>query len=743
MAKTRLQVIIRNGVIEPVEPLALPENTPFWITVEIAEEAGIAPGVQSGSRLAQSPAGWQNYLTALSRIRGLSRVITLEGVLFALGLLVYAYTRLWALDQFPIFFFTDEAIHPVHAAELIHNGLRDGQGTFLPAYFQNGAYWNLSLSVYLHVIPVFLLGKSILVTRATSALISLLGAAAVGLALKLVFKNRFWWIGVLFMTVIPAWFLHSRTAFETVMMVSFYACFILFYLLYRNRSPRYLFPALIFGAATFYAYANGQAVMAATSLFLLVFDLRYHLRHRRIALAGVLLIGLLVLPYVRFRISHPDALQDQLRILDSYWLKPMPIGEKLVRFRDTYLYGLSPQYWFFPNNHDLVRHLMKGYPHIRTELLPLFLAGLGVSLWRFRSSAHRTLIFALLAAPIGAATVGVGVTRVLAFVVPVTLLACLGLDWLLTRLTSQWRIRVLSLVLFVVLSFMGYSMLQDALINGPVWYKDYGLYGMQWGARPLFSDVIPQYLRNNPRTRLMVSPTWANGADVFTLFFLPRQDWPRVQMLNVDYFLLNQQPLDDSMVHVMTNLEYERARTSGKFKSVVPESVLNYPDGTPGFYFVHLAYVDNVDAIFAAEREARRRLVEDKVNIGGQVVQVRHSLLDSGAAFHMFDGDRFTLARVMEANPAIVELNFPEPRKISSLVADFAVMDFTWNILLYAQEGAAPVIYQETYRGIPGEPHVEIAFNRGPEWVSKMRLEIKDLNSGERAKIHIRELTLR
>jgi hypothetical protein len=114
-----------------------------------------------------------------------------------------------------------------------------------------------------------------------------------------------------------------------------------------------------------------------------------------------------------------------------------------------------------------------------------------------------------------------------------------------------------------------------------------------------------------------------------------------------------------------------------------------------------------------------------------------------GEAKHMFDGDRFTLARVMEANPAIIELLFPKPSKISGLTGDFGRMDFTWTLKLYPPGDENPIIYEKTYRNLPGEPHIGEDFNRGPVLVSKMRLEIKDLNSGERAKIHIRELTLR
>ena len=165
--------------------------------------------------------------------------------------------------------------------------------TLATTYFQNGQYWNLSLSVYLQGIVAWLLGKSIVVTRGVSALVSLSGVIAVALALKLVFRIRYWWVSVFVLATIPAFFIHSRTAFEVILMVSFYAWFLFFYLLYRYRNPLYLFQALIFGGMTFYAYANGQSVMAVTGVLLLISDFRYHLRNPKLIIpAAVLLIGM-------------------------------------------------------------------------------------------------------------------------------------------------------------------------------------------------------------------------------------------------------------------------------------------------------------------------------------------------------------------------------------------------------------------------------------------------------------------
>ncbi len=663
--------------------------------------------------------------------------------LFILALFVYLFTRLNALEEFPIYFFCDEAVQTVLADDLLRNDLRDFQGTLLPAYFKNDMLWNLSLSVYIHALTVGLFGKSIFITRATSAVVSLLGAAAVGLILKLIFKSRYWWSGVLFMAITPAWFLHSRTAFETVMMVSFYACFLLCYLLYRHRAPRYLYAALLFGAATFYAYTNGQAVMAATGLLLFISDFKYHWRNRRTLLIGVAVAAIIALPYFRFQVTHPDAVHFQFRKLDSYLFKPIPLADKLTRFRDTYLRGLSPRYWFFPHKYDMARHRMKGYGHIHIATLPLFLIGAALSLWRFRSSEHRTLLIACLAAPIGAATVQVGITRVLAFIVPTAILTSLGLDWLVSRFERRITPEVTSGVIFAALTIAAYGVMNDALTNGALWFRDYGLGGMQWGARPLFTDIVPDYLRQDERNLVMLTPTWTNGTTVLARFFLSADEARRAPMYNVDYFLSEKRALNDHMLHVMTAPEYERALDSDKFSAVKVKSVLHYPDGSPGFYFVRLAYVDNIDDIFAAEREARRQLVENQLIIDGEMVTVRHSLLDAGRIYDIFDDDTFTLGRVMEANPAVFELIFPEPRAVAGLAADFGSFDFKWDIKLYSPNADEPVVYTTTHRDNPPDPHIEIAFGRGPAQVSKMRIEILDLHAGDRAKIHIRELQLR
>src|SRR5690606_16138888 len=67
-----------------------------------------------------------------------------EWWLFAGGLALYLLTRLVALDKFPIYFFSDEAIQTLTASDLLHNGLHGPAGNLLPVFFQNGGQYNLS-----------------------------------------------------------------------------------------------------------------------------------------------------------------------------------------------------------------------------------------------------------------------------------------------------------------------------------------------------------------------------------------------------------------------------------------------------------------------------------------------------------------------------------------------------------------------------------------------------------------------
>lgn len=714
---------------------------------------------------------------------------------FVVAMLIYAATRLIGLADYPIYFFSDEAIQAVSAADLIRDGFRNSDGMLWPPYFKNFAVWNLGLSVYLQLLPVRLFGMSVYVTRLVSVFVGMVGVAAVAATLRNVFRARGWYLSVLLLAATPAWFLHSRTAFETAEMVAFYALFILCYLLYRTRSAVWVYPAMVFAAAAFYSYSNGQAIIGLLVLALAVVDAPYHLRQiretrdeirvksarsdrisylvsrisyfvsrYRLVLLVVLAL-LLIWPYVRFRLAYPTDLSYHLRSLNSYWFNDISTAEKLGQFADRYLYGLSPAYWFRPNDHDLARHRMVGYyGHMRPEFLPLIVLGIVVAVGGMfgkgegekgrRGAGYRVVLLALLAAPVGAALVDIAVTRVLSVVVPATLLAGIGIDWILVRLARLGRgegekgrkgerargSAVVAAGAFVVLALMSLGMLRLALSEGPTWFTDYTMGGMQYGARQLFG-IIEERLAADPATRVMLTPDWANGTTMFPQFFLTPEQQARVQTFNVDAFIGEKRELTPDMLFIMMPAEVDRARAGGKFERVDIEGEIPYPDGRTGFYLVRLAYMPDIDAVFAAELEELRRPVSEPGTLDGAPVTVTHTRFEAGQLSDLFDGDTFTLVRHISANPVRYEIVFDAPRPVSGLALDLGSMDAGVAVTLIAPDGQSAA-YSQEFRGLGPDPHIELPFPDPPPLVASMTLELRDLNRGEDVKIHVRELGL-
>jgi len=691
---------------------------------ELSPEPGLgepAPGIRGAARRVMAWAG------------------RLENALLLLSLGVYLAVRLIRLADFPIWFFADEAIQTLLASDFIRDGLRDFHGHLFPTYFLNVYGYNENLTVYVQVIPYLLFGKSVFVTRAVSVLVTAFGALAVGLILRHIFRARLSWAGILLLSCAPAWFLHSRTAFETTHMSSYYAWFLYCYLRYRTGSPRALYPALIFAAATFYTTGAGEIIIAATGLLLLLIDARYHWSQRRLVLRAIPLAVLLVLPYLRFRVQMGGEHTNLLRLFDSYWLRDLPLAEKLRTAIGYYTYAISPGYWFLPNTHDGTRHVMNGYGNLMLWTLPFTLAGVWLALRRIRRPEYRALLVPIVAVPLGGVVVDVGITRILPFVIPASLLAALAIDALATWISTRISRHAVALATFTALAGVNFLLLGDSLVNGPFWNRNYGM-EIPWGGPQVFG-AVEQWLEDEPDANFYVSPTWANGVDTLQQFFLPAG--APVGIANADRFTERRQPLTDQTILVLTAREYEQARMDPKLADVRVVKLIPYPDGSPGFYFVRMRYSDQADALFEQERQRRLMPVIDTLEVRGETLTIEHPLLDSGGVQHIFDGDPYTLARGYDANPMLLKITFGSPRPLTGIDITTGSMDFALTIRLFPADGRAPAAYSGTYRDLPDDPTVSMDFPGAPDAVSRIELEIQHLLEPGPAKIHLREIRFR
>jgi hypothetical protein len=381
---------------------------------------------------------------------------------------------------------------------------------------------------------------------------------------------------------------------------------------------------------------------------------------------------------------------------------------------------------------------MKGYGHIQTVMLPF--AALGV-VFGLRSEYRRfsyVLFASLLATVLGGAVVAIGVTRVLPYIIPMTIFIAIGFDGVFKWIVTKIPVHLATSGLYLLLAGGNLLLLSDALINGPTWFTNYGLGGMQYGAKQV-SAQIQSYIDQNPQGRVFLSPTWGNGIDVVKRFFFP-DDAP-VYLGSASTFTDEVVNIDEHTLLVMTPDEYEHLSKDPKIGQLNVQSVLTYPDWTPGFYFLTIEYSDEAYEIFEQEKIERSKPRFGNAFLLNQNIQIEHPYFDSGEIQHIFDQDSYTFARVYEANPALLKFSFPQDTALEGIMLTTGSMDFDLEIRLYTDPDAVPVTYSQSYKGLPDDPTVQVEFTHGPALIRKVEVEILSIRPANPVKIHIRELT--
>lgn len=692
-----------------------------------------------GSQPAAAVVHRASIASRISHLRLQPAVQSWPAIFMVIAMAVYLTVRLVGLDSFPIYFFTDEAIQTVLAQDLVRDGMHSYTGEFLPTYLENGSQLNLSTSVYLQVIPLLVFGKSIWVTRGVAVLFTLFAAMAIGLTFKNIFKTPYAFLGILVLSAVPAWFLHSRTAFETALSTSFYAAFLYCYLMYRRGRLKYLFAAVLFGALCFYTYSPAQMVMLVSAVGLFFSDLRYHWQKRRHLLLAILLGVVLAVPYFRFLYLHPEANLQHMQILNSYWVMDMPLGKKIGMYFTEYGKMINPAYWFTTAPVDLVRHVMKGYGRLLWWSAPLAAIGLGMALLRIRKPEYRVVLIAVLASPSGAALSGAGTTRTLFMVIPAAILTTLGLIQVLEWIEKRHiRRATLAAILLVVMTVLNGGMLRDALVNGPTWYEDYTLNGMQYGAEQVFGE-IKQILKKNPDTKITLSSSWANGTDVLARFFF--QDPVPFNLGSIDEWLIEKKEIKPESLFILMTTEYDRALQSGKFKEMKVEKVLYSPNGKPGFYFVRLAYRDDIAEILKEEAEQRRQLLRKQMSTQDNgPFSILYPQFDMGEIENLFDGDPNSVVRTLEANPMRLVITFDTPRPISEVVVRIGGTATTLTVTAKPVGDQPTVEVTRELKESNNLRDITLQFPTGVE-TNTLTIEVKNTYDNEPAHVHLWEVS--
>jgi hypothetical protein len=292
--------------------------------------------------------------------------------------------------------------------------------------------------------------------------------------------------------------------------------------------------------------------------------------------------------------------------------------------------------------------------------------------------------------------------------------------------------------LFLVLGSANVYMLWDSLTNGPTWYDNYQLYGMQYGGEQLCSALVA-YQKAHPEANLIVSSSWANGTDEIYSFFLP----PKFEMkrATVIEYIQNYVPIGPQDVFVMTSEEYSAAELSERFAEIEVEQTLDYPNGSPGFYFARLTYVDNIQEIIAAEQEELAKPVEEVLDLGGEAVRVVHSRFDMGTLSAGFDANPFSLMRTQQDNPMALDFYFPEPHRFTRVMVRVGGAPTRLTVTIYPEGGGDPVIRSTTVDRSSDYRNIEILLDT-PVQSRHLRLEIETVGEGEPTHVHVYEIEL-
>lgn len=612
------------------------------------------------------------------------------------SVIVYLAVRLVAVEDFPIYFFCDEAYIGNQIEALLRNSFHDASGRFLPLYYEKApGRWVPQISLYLYLPFVLIGGTTIASLRWATAIISLGGVFALYRFARDHLHLKQSWLVIAVLGLLPVWILHSRTAFETALIIPFLSLFLLYVARWFSGRRDAILGLPLVSALLFYSHFSGSIALIATSLGIAAVHLKRIMSNWRWVLMSGLVFALFMIPFLLFSGRSPGAMREQLTLIESLWYKgDATVGEKLLLALKSYGESFSIPYWFFPEGgrrYDATRHLWGGRGYFEWWIVPFVLHGFFLAVRRVRDWPYRLILVSFFTAPAASLLVPIMIMRVFALIVPVSLLVAVSLDSLLE--VTRRRLRtVLPLSLVAAIALNGYQLLllREALRGAPTWFRDYGLYGIAWGAKELHQELVPRLLKEYPNSHLLLTSSWANGADSFPPFFIKDPEVrQRFQIMNVGDYTDHMVPLPERTIVIVTDAEWRALRENPKLSVSDPIATLPYPDGTPGFVASLFAYSPDAAGLFAAELAERQKPIEEMSVISSWgTAMVTHSQFDLGTLADLFDNDPMTVVRTPAGvNPLQLRIVFEKEAPITKIAGIFWPMAASWSVRVHEAGG--------------------------------------------------------
>jgi hypothetical protein len=646
----------------------------------------------------------------------------------------YLFVTFFNLAGFPPYFFCDEAIAGVDAQSMWETG-KDHRGYPWPILFHGLGEYALSLSVYLQIPFVVLLGLDEIAVRSRAAVMSVVGVFSLSMIFSFARGSSRFWLIPIFLVSSTFWYIHSRTGFEYMdAVVCYFSGVAAFLYACRTGNRRWnLIAGIVFGLC-FYAYTPGRGWVA--SLFGVLVALA--IIDRRIAWRGLFTtiasFAVVLLPFLWLQYAHPEITMQRFQAIRGERIYTLPLAQVVQHTALNYASVINPYYWFFKLENLHARHSLPGFPLIPVWLFPLWIVGALNLLWGWKDLTNRVVLLVILTIPVTAALFEISTARCFPVGVGYVLLCAYGADVLLRRLPT-WLSLLGGLSMCGYVGWLFVFTQTKALYAYPV----YGMYGIQYGARQLYDWVRE---KSKTETDIRVINATFNSGETLRQFYLTPEDRARVAIIEPLRICQGRDEWSDSTLFIFPALWFETAQpgTCPPFQREVVE-VLRDPKGEPLLEAIRLKHSPAVDEWFANVKRERLKLKVDQVVVNGMKASFEHSKIAWGTIEGFFDGDSGTRARTDDINPGIFALRFA-PVSVDEMSVR---LDNTNRARVKAEVfrgGAWQELAERDFSRARGDSSL-LTFKIAQGAIEGVRLTVLLTDGGDHASVHLADIMLK
>lgn len=393
--------------------------------------------------------------------------------------LIAVWLRFWQLASLPAVVHRDEASIGYNAYAIAQTG-RDEHGVEYPVNFKAFGEYKLPGLIYLTVPFVKFLGLNAWAVRLPTALAAILCLPALfWLVREMGFSKKVGWISLLLLTFSFWHVTQARNAYEPMvgLLLSLVA---LSSWLRGMKRPKWLLLSIVsYGISCWFYNVPWLLLPLVFGIWSLIEWLHHksRLRSKLLALLGIgivmvsvgwLLSGVNASRNGTTVFSNPELVTASQTLIHAGLVGGLPsiisrvaqykLVLAVVKIGQGYVASFSPTYLFFTGDGNAWHNLQS----IQLgNMNPVLLIWISLGLWlvisQVKQKSHQLLLSYVLLSPLlSAVTVDAPITnRLLDFHISLTLLAAVGLGWLLDRAKqNQWAKRVLVVTAFVYIGFV-------------------------------------------------------------------------------------------------------------------------------------------------------------------------------------------------------------------------------------------------------------------------------------------------